>query len=104
MDRTVHSPQNPCHLHTEPQDLSCWDFSFSFLSLSFFKVRDGEIAPWLRGLATLAEDQGLVPCTHTVSCNHLLTPIPEDSTPALSWGWGCAFNPSTREAEAGDLQ
>lgn len=46
------------------------------------------MALWLRGLATLAEDQGLVPCTHTVAHNHLLTALPEDSIHSLGWGRG----------------
>lgn len=42
----------------EPQDLQ------GFFFFTFFKFRNREMAPWLRGLAALAEDQGLVSCTH----------------------------------------
>lgn len=54
---------------------------------------------WLRGLATLAEDQGLV--ISTQAHNHLLIPVPDDSKHSKLGVGACAFNPRTQEAEAG---
>jgi hypothetical protein len=34
-------------------------------------ARAGEMDPWLRSRAALAEDQGSVPCTRVLVCNHL---------------------------------
>jgi hypothetical protein len=54
-------------------------------------------------MATLAEDQGLVPSTQ--AHNYLLTPVPEDSTCSLNWGWvHVPLIPALRSLRQMDLQ
>lgn len=42
----------------------------NFLTMVGGGSRVGQMAPWLKALTTLAEDQGLGPSTHMVNHNH----------------------------------